>query len=418
MEITISKNTVRGSVSVPSSKSLLQRYLIASFLADGETKLRNVHHCQDTLACLNAIIPAKDIEASQVDTLSIVGWNGSIDFPSGIIYCGESGFALRALASVAALSSRQISLTGSGSLLQRPVDFFEKVFPSLGIECKSNNGFLPLTLEGPMQFRDISIDGSLSSQFLSGLLMVYPFAKEDHVIEVKNLKSKNYIDLTIQVMKDFGVNVTHEDYTQFRIPGNQKYQACNADVEGDWSAGSIMLVAGASAGEVTIKNLSMDSLQPDKSILKVLNDIGAHVQVDGNRITVRKGTMHSFSFDATDCPDLFPPLVALAIQCEGISEITGVERLIHKESNRALALQQEFSKLNDKLIDITGNKMIIRGGLALNSALVDSRHDHRIAMALAITGLNVEGKISINGAESVEKSYPEFFTDLAKLLIT
>ncbi|MCX6275439.1 MAG: 3-phosphoshikimate 1-carboxyvinyltransferase [Bacteroidetes bacterium] len=443
MEVTIRKGRVEGKVHVPSSKSLLQRYLIGALLAEGVTELYDVHHCNDTLACLDAVQSFQS--QSQIGSgLRIEGGNGVI-YPSiDRINCGESGFALRALASVAALAAGQITLTGSGSLQRRPVSFFENVFPELGVECKTNGGFLPLNVRGPMRFKDISIDGSLSSQFLSGLLIVYPLANKDHVIDVKNLSSKHYIDLTLQVMKDFGVNVTHESYQKFFIPGNQKYKSCKAVIEGDWSAASFLLVAGATAGEVTVNNLSMNSLQPDKAIVEVLRSCGAEVTLNNNSVSVTssdfklrtsnfksRGFTHDreqasrlqthnlkpFKFDSTDCPDLFPPLVALAARCNGISEITGVQRLIHKESNRALALQQEFSKMNDKLISIEGNKMIICGGLPLKSANVDSHNDHRIAMSLAIAGLNVEGGIQISGCESVQKSYPDFFANLEKLIM-
>ncbi len=413
---------------MPSSKSLLQRFLLGALLADGITELHEVYHCNDTLACLAAI---QSLDAKQLagPHLRIHGCNGLINPHDNIIHCGESGFALRTLASVAALASRQITLTGSGSILKRPVDFFEKVFPELNVECKTNGGFLPLNIQGPLQFKDITIDGSLSSQFLSGLLMVYPLANEDHVIEVKNLSSKQYIDLTLQVMKDFGVTVTHESYQKFFIPGNQKYKACKATIEGDWSAASFMLVAGATSGAVTVENLNPDSLQPDKAIITVLKSCGVEVSIKNKSVSTispdlkpqtlnfkpQSSNLKPFVFDATGCPDLFPPLVALATRCNGISEITGVERLIHKESNRALALQQEFSKMNDKLISIEGNKMIIRGGSPLQSATVDSHNDHRIAMSLAIAGLNVDGGIKISGCESVEKSYPDFFASLEKL---
>ena len=433
MEVTIRKGRVEGKVNVPSSKSLLQRYLIGALLAAGITELFDVHHCNDTLACLDAVLSFKP--QSQIGSvLRIEGSNGVIKPSTDSINCGESGFALRTLASVAALASGKITLAGSGSLLRRPISFFENVFPELGVECKTNGGFLPLNVRGPLRFKDISIDGSLSSQFLSGLLMVYPLANKDHVIDVKNLSSKQYIDLTLQVMKDFGVNVTHESYEKFFIPGNQKYRSCKAVIEGDWSAASFMLVAGATAGEVTVNNLSMNSLQPDRAIVEVLRACGAEVMLNSNSVSatspdfiqIPKGTQTSnakhqthnlkpFNFDATDCPDLFPPLVTLAVRCNGISEITGVERLIHKESNRALALQQEFSKMNDKLISIEGNKMIIRGGLPLKSANVNSHNDHRIAMALAIAGLNLDGGIHIRGCESVEKSYSDFFASLEKL---
>lgn len=396
--------------------------MIGALLADGVTELNDVHHCNDTIACLSAIrslMPDQPFGPG----LQIRGCKAVISPQTDTIHCGESGFALRALTSIAALSFRQITLTGSGSLQRRPVNFFENVFPDLGVDCKTNGGFLPVKIKGPLQFKNILIDGSLSSQFLSGLLMVYPLAEEDHLIVVKNLNSKNYIDLTIQVMKDFGVTVTHDSNRKFFIPGKQKYKACKPRIEGDWSAASFMLVAGTTNGSVTVNNLSMNSLQPDKAIVEVLISCGSEVTVNSNSVSatspdfkLRTNNLKPFRFDATGCPDLFPPLVALAVRCNGISEIIGVERLIHKESNRALALHREFSKLNEGLISVEGNKMIIRGGLPLKSAIVDSHNDHRIAMALAVAGLNVEGGITINNCEAVEKSYPEFFLHLKKLM--
>ncbi len=446
MQVKVEKGEVSGMVSVPSSKSILQRYIIAALLAEGVTELQNVSHCDDTLACLAAVEalgaePLKDSKPFR--GLQIKGCSGKINSSAVTIHCGESGLALRMLASVSSLSENKITLTGKGSLLNRPVDFFEKVFPLLNIKCNSQNGFLPLEIQGPPTFKNISVDGSLSSQFLSGLLMIFPFAKEDHVIEVKNLKSKQYIDLTLQVIAAFGIKIENDNYKKFFIKGNQTYKACNATIEGDWSAASFLLVAGATAGSVTVENISADSLQPDKAIIDVLKSAGARISSNKNSLTVQSpnfqfpisffqppssnlkpetsnlklqtSNLKPFSFDATDCPDLFPPLVALAVQCKGTSEITGVERLIHKESNRALALQQEFSKLNENLISIEGNKMIIKGGLKLKSAVCDSHNDHRIAMALAVTALNVEGGIQIKGYEAVNKSYPEFFTHIEKL---
>ena len=414
---TVSKSKIKGTISAPSSKSVLQRYIVAALLADGESELRHVIHCADSIACLEAVklLGAKVSGGLGGGVIRIAGCRGKILPVADVINCNESGFALRTLAAVAGLSEHEITLTGNGSLLKRPVDFIENVLPLLGIEANSNEGLLPLNIKGPMRFRDLSIDGSISSQFLSGLLMVFPFAGEEHTIEVNNLQSRQYVDLTIKVLKDFGIGVQHNNYQKFFIEGNQRYHSCSADIEGDWSSASCMLVAGATSGEITIQSLAMDSLQPDKAIAEVIRQAGAEVSVNDGNITVKKGKVKSFSFDATHCPDLFPALVALAVQCEGVSEITGIHRLVHKESNRALALQKEFSKLNDKLITIEGNKMVVNGMKELKNATVDSHNDHRIAMALAVTGLNIPGGITIQRSEAVEKSYPEFFLVLSKL---
>jgi 3-phosphoshikimate 1-carboxyvinyltransferase len=417
VNVVIQKSEVNGWVEVPSSKSVLQRYIIAALLADGLTELSHVIHCEDSRSCLSAVqmLGAKAKEVSN-GMLQVEGNSGKIIPVAKPVSCNESGFALRALTSIASLSENEITLTGTGSLVRRPIDFFETVFPQLKVKCTTQHGFPPVKIQGPVQCRNISMNGSLSSQFLSGLLMIYPLADGDHQIDVHDLKSRKYIDLTIGVLNKFGVEVMHDSYRSFFIKGGQRYKSCQAEVEGDWSAASFMLVAGAIAGSISISNLNMESLQPDKAIIDVLRGAGADVQTGDSSVTVQRKKLTSFTMDASGCPDLIPPLVTLAVNCNGTSEITGVERLIHKESNRALALQQEFSRLNGEVISIEGNKMIIRGGLTLQKATVESHNDHRIAMALAIAGLNVRGGIQISGSESVKKSYPGFFTALRKAI--
>jgi 3-phosphoshikimate 1-carboxyvinyltransferase len=419
VQTVIKRGNVKGVIAVPSSKSILQRYLIAALLSEHVTELHAISHCSDTLSCLDAVqkFGAKVIE-SKPDFLKIKGQGKNIRPVAREINCGESGFALRALSAIAALSDTEIQLTGNGSLLNRPLGFMEDVFMQLGVKSKFTEGKLPVTLQGPVRFTDVVTDGSLSSQFISGLLMVFPFAGEEHIIEVRDLKSRQYIDLTLEVLQQFGIEITNEDYKGFIVQGNQKYKACNVNVEGDWSAASCMLVAGAIAGEVTVKNLSLKSSQPDKIILDVLKKVGAEIVIDANNITAGKpqrGKLKSFVFNATDCPDIFPALAVLATQCDGVSEITGVDRLLFKESNRALALQQEFSKLCNGIISIEGNIMKIKGE-NLKGALVHSHHDHRIAMALAVAGLCAEGNTVIDDSGAVSKSYPEFFNDLSGII--
>jgi 3-phosphoshikimate 1-carboxyvinyltransferase len=419
VQAVIKKGKVKGSVTVPASKSMLQRYMIAALLAQGETELNSARHCNDTVACLKAVQSFGATVIDDKDGLLKMKGNGSkLKLVSNKIDCGESGFALRALSAVAAISNLEIQLTGSGSLSNRPIGFMMDVFRQLDVKCTSSNGLLPLTMQGPVKYKDIITDGSISSQFLSGLLMIFPMADEDHIIEVHSLKSRLYIDLTLDVLKEFGIIITNENYIRFFIPGRQQYKGCSVNVEGDWSAASCMLVAGAVAGEVTVKNLSLKSNQPDKIILQVLNETGAEVLMSENEVTVRKPggkILSPFCFDATDCPDLFPALTVLASQCNGVSEITGVERLFHKESNRATTLQNEFSKLKNDMISIEGNTMKIEGGKLIGTE-VHSHHDHRIAMALAVAGLIAEGETVITDSDSVSKSYPEFFNDLSGII--
>jgi 3-phosphoshikimate 1-carboxyvinyltransferase len=330
---------------------------------------------------------------------------------------------------IAALLEQEILLTGEGSLLNRPIDFFGEILPQLNVQVATNNGKLPTTIKGVLQAKNIEIDGSLSSQFLTGLLFAYssPLAFGNWVegeanIKVNNLKSKPYIDLTLQVMQDFGLNIPeNKDYKEFVFtnqPINQSTnQPVNYSIEGDWSNAAFLLVAGAIAGDITVKGLNINSTQADKAILDVLENIGCNITIASNEITVScppLGVGNAFHFDATDCPDLFPPLVALASCCKGVSTITGVTRLQHKESNRANSLQQEFAKMGVE-ITLDNDTMFIEGTTQIQAAIVHSHNDHRIAMACAVAALKANGNIVIEKAEAINKSYPDFFGDLKKV---
>jgi 3-phosphoshikimate 1-carboxyvinyltransferase len=297
------------------------------------------------------------------------------------------------------------------------MNFFDEIFPLLQIQTESNNGKLPIKLKGPLQPADITIDGSLSSQFLTGLLMAYAKACTEPVtINVTNLKSKPYIDLTLQVMKHFGWNVENKDYEQFHFhpTTNQKQQTTNYTVEGDWSGAAFLLVAGAVAGEITVEGLDINSPQADKAIMSALERAKAKIITDNNKITISSTHLTAFNFDATDCPDLFPPLVALAAYCDGVTIVKGVTRLTHKESNRSASLQEEFKKMGVN-IEIDGDNMLITGNTKLNGAIVHSHHDHRIAMACAVAALKANGKTTIHDADAINKSYPDFYDHLQKL---
>jgi 3-phosphoshikimate 1-carboxyvinyltransferase len=267
-----------------------------------------------------------------------------------------------------------------------------------------------------LQPRDISIDGSLSSQFLTGLLLSFAAGgAKDVAIKVNNLKSKPYIDLTLDVMKHFGWEVENRNYEEFYFPGSAGQKGrVEYTVEGDWSGGAFLLVAGAVAGPITVKGLDVNSTQADKAILQALRDSGAKLGFAGDEILVGPALLKAFHFDATDCPDLFPPLVALAACCEGTTVITGVSRLAHKESDRGLTLQEEFGKMGLS-IGLDGDKMLVFGGGPLKGATVHSRHDHRIAMACAVGALRADGPVTIEEAEAINKSYPDFYEHLKQL---
>ncbi|MDQ6757204.1 MAG: 3-phosphoshikimate 1-carboxyvinyltransferase [Bacteroidota bacterium] len=423
MIVKINPSKISGTVYSPASKSSMQRACAAALLINGETIISNPGKSNDDLAALDVIqkLGAIIIPLSN-NKLSIISKSFPLNFSpegggcEGTINCGESGLGLRMFAPIAALSSAEIILNGSGSLLQRPMNFFDEIFPLLNIKIESNNGKLPIKIKGPLQPADITIDGSLSSQFLTGLLMAYAKAATAKVsIKVNDLTSKPYIDLTLSVMKHFGWDVQNDNYKKFHFhPAKQKLQNVNYTVEGDWSGAAFLLVAGAIAGEITLEGLDVNSAQADKAIMEVLKMCGAKMSTDKNKISVTSTHLNAFNFDATDCPDLFPPLVALAAYCKGTSSIKGVNRLTHKESDRTNSLQSEFKKM-DVEIKIAEDVMIINGAEKIKGANVSSHHDHRIAMACAVAALHANSETTISNADAINKSYPDFYYHLQKL---
>jgi 3-phosphoshikimate 1-carboxyvinyltransferase len=324
---------------------------------------------------------------------------------------------MRMFAPIAALFNYDITFTGEGSILKRPMNFFDETLPTLGVEIHSNQGKLPITLRGPLQPKNIKVDGSMSSQFLTGLLFAYAKACTAPVsIKVENLQSRPYIDLTISVLKHFGFQVSNENYETFTLHPREPVPAHSIKytVEGDWSNAAFLLVAGAISGEIILTGANLNSSQGDKNIMEALYDCGAMVHIHKDEITVKKGQLKAFNFDATHCPDLFPPLVALAAYCKGTTTIKGVHRLLHKESNRALTLRDEFKKMNLP-IELNGDVMTIHGGKEIKGAKVSSHNDHRIAMACAVAALSAKGNTIIESADAVKKSYPDFFKNLKEL---
>jgi 3-phosphoshikimate 1-carboxyvinyltransferase len=407
MERIVVPSQVKGRVKAPASKSMTQRAIAAALLAEGKTTIINPSACDDSLAAMRIAAALGAEVHSKTNELII---KGSKKIKENKLNCGESGLAIRMFSPIASLYPGEIILNGTGSLKMRPMSMIEDALRQFGVKCESEKGFVPLKIKGPPEGGTCEIDGSVSSQLLTGLLMALPVIPKDSVIKVNNLRSKPYIDLTLQVLEKFGIKINVIGYDQFNIPGNQRYKPCKFEVESDWSGGAFLLVAGAISGDVTVEGLRTDSRQSDKAILTALDKAGARLSITGNSINVSKSPLKALEFNATESPDLFPPLVVLASYCKGITGIKGALRLIHKESNRAAALIEEFGKLNIK-VEQSDDYMIVTGG-KVSGGNVRSHGDHRIAMALATAGLGASEKVIIKDSECIAKSYPGFFDDL------
>lgn len=395
----------------------MQRALAAAWIRPGKTTLLNPGNSEDdqaALRCIRALGAQVTIESDRW----VVEHSGQ-PAESGVLDCGESGLSIRMFTPLAALSDRPWRIMGGGSLTKRPMQFFEAVLPLLGVAVRLNDGRLPIELQGPLKPADIEVDGSMSSQFLTGLLMAYAAAAQtDRTITVIDLKSRPYIDLTLQILHRFGLPVPINDqYRRFTFNGTKSPAAAEpltVSVEGDWSGAAFWLAAAPIAGSIALRGLDPESTQADRAMYALLKRIGVQIRWDGESMEIGSGLPSCFDFDATDCPDLFPPLVALASHLPGTSVIRGVHRLKHKESDRSTALQTEFGKLGVP-ISVVDDMLQIEGVGAIRSGLVDAQGDHRIAMALAVAALGASGPVRISGAESVRKSYPDFWRDLQSL---
>lgn len=421
MDITITPSSVAGKLKVPPSKSSMQRACAAALITPGTTIIDNFGNSNDEKAALD-IISKLGATINKVSNKLAVTSNDYIfrsQFPEKnlILDVGESGLSMRMFAPIAGLFNYDITFTGEGSILKRPMNFFDEILPALDVEVNSNHGKLPVTLRGPLHPKNITVDGSLSSQFLTGLLFAFAKVCTHPVsITVKNLSSRPYIDLTIAVLKTFGYKIDNQNYEVFNIFPREPLPSHSIKyiVEGDWSNAAFLLVAGALTGQITLTGADLNSCQGDKNIMEALYDCGAEVTVEKKEIIVKKNELVAFDFDATHCPDLFPPLVALAAYCKGTTTIKGVNRLLHKESNRAIALKEEFKKMNVE-IELNGDLMTIKGGKQIKGATLSSHNDHRIAMATAVAALGANGNTVIHEAEAIKKSYPDFYKDLKSI---
>ncbi len=447
MQITRSRGCIAGSIVAPSSKSYLQRAIAAGAVAEGVTRLHYKTLCEDAQAAIR-VARALDAEVWVGPSLveirgsrQLVGHctNGRESAPSGdgarddsgrveenveqnaelLLPCGESGLCMRMFAPIAALVGRPAVLEAQGSLCKRPMGMLQKVLPEFGVKVDTEEGHAPVRLFGKLHGGNLCLDASESSQLLTGLLLALPLTAEQSILTVVNPTSRGYLDLTISVCARFGVRINRDrDYSKFVIPGNQHYQATDLAVEGDWSAGAFLVVMGAIAGKeegLLIRGLDLESTQPDKAILAAARSAGAKIAAKDEGVIVRKGRLRAFRFDATDCPDLFPPLVVLAAATPGRSVIKGVHRLRGKESDRAQSLVAMLDSLGGSA-HVDGDYFVVEGK-ALHGGVVNPNNDHRIAMAAEAASLITSGEVTICDSDCVGKSWPGFFEDIYSIRV-
>lgn len=415
MNVVVDFKNISDGILVPASKSVSQRACAAALLHCGQTTIYNIGKSDDELAALNIIQTLGANVTKNGDSVHINS-NG-IPFGNCAINCKESGLSARLFTPIAALCSQPVLINGNGSLLQRPMHFFKETLEPLGVTFSGFSGNIPFRICGPLMPKNLIVDGHLSSQFISGLLFAFAAAAKEKVcIEVHNLVSKPYIDLTLEMLSLFGKEIKHSNYSNFEIDPKFFSQKDNIEihVESDWSSAAFWIAAATIKGSVSLSGLKKNSNQADKKIVEIVQKIGANIEWKDDQLIIQSKELNPFEADLTDCPDLFPVLSILAASCKGKSKLWGVHRLIHKESNRAESIAELLFKLGVSF-NIEGDALNIEAAKSFNPIKYNCPNDHRMAMAAALASLHCEGKIEIENAECVHKSYPSFWDDVSRL---
>ena len=415
MNISLRFKTVSGSLHIPASKSMTQRVCAAALLHNGRSVIRNYGQSDDEKAAI-AIIQNLGAKVSFPDPDLMVIESGGRIQNAQRIDCGESGLSARLFTPIASLYEKPVMIMGKGSLLKRPMHFFGELMQQLDVSLPDFNGYLPFSLCGPLQVKNIAVDGSLSSQFISGLLFAFT-QKATNMVEVKvaGLTSRPYIDLTLEVLALFGKKISHQNYEVFTIDPRSFCDVIAPDIsiESDWSSAAFWVAAATINGSLSLTGLNKKSVQADIIILEIVKRIGALIYWENNILHISSGNLNAFNADLTNAPDLFPVLAVLAACCNGESKLTGLHRLTHKESNRAESITHLLSLLGVSF-SIEQDTLIVVGSTVLKSIQYCCPNDHRMAMAAALAAMRSEGEVEILNAECTNKSYPDFWNDIAR----
>ncbi len=414
MRLEISPGRLAGDVVIPPSKSLSHRAIIAAAMAEGRSSVTNLKFSEDIKATTEAM-ESLGARFQVGEDYEIIDGVDKLKRLKEEIQCRESGSTIRFMIPVALLAEGRVTFKGEGRLCKRPLGTFLDIFDEQGIPYSKGEDELPLTVDGVLKPGRFRVPGDISSQFITGLLYALPKLEGDSVIEISSkLESKGYIDLTLDVLASFGIEIENREYREFHIRGNQKYKARDYRVEGDYSQVAFWMVAGALGSDIRCHGMRLDSLQGDKAIHDILKDMKAEMTED-EVITVKPSETKGAVIDLSQCPDLGPIITVLASLSKGRTEIVNAKRLRIKESDRITSMTTELNKLGAKITE-TEEGMVIEGVDTLKGgATVSAWNDHRVAMALAMAATRCEKPIILEGAESVRKSYPHFWTEYERV---
>lgn len=416
MKVFIRPKKLQGTIDVVPSKSYSHRAIIAASLAEGRSVIKNIIFSNDikrTIECCEAF--GAKIEC--FDNYIVVDGTPRVSRINNVINAGESGSTIRFMIPIMLTNPEEITFTGENHLNKRPLDTYFEIFDKDGIEYTyPNDCYMPLKTNGCLKGGVYEIRGDISSQFITGLLFALPLLKEDSIIRITtNLESKSYIDLTLDILNLFGIHIINNEYKEFIIKGNQIYKSTDYTVEGDFSQAAFFLVMGALGNDVKLGCMNLNSLQGDRKIIQDIEDFGGKIVIENEMIKAIPGKLKGNVIDMSQSPDLGPVLAVLASICPGESKLVNASRLRIKECDRITCVKEELNKMGAQ-IDESYDEMYFVGVDKIDGVFnLSSHNDHRIAMSLAVASTICDKPLMIDGAESVNKSYPHFWDDFKKL---
>lgn len=419
MNLVVTPKKLSGTLVVPSSKSAGHRDLICAALADGKSLVKNITPSED----LEATCRVLQKFGATVETVAHEDGRRTVAVTGGLssqtsplkVDCGESGSTVRFLIPVGLLTGREITYTGRGRLPERPLDPFLKIFDEKHIDYKKGNQSLPLTISGQLKGGTYELPGNVSSQFFTGLLMTLPLLRDDSVIRSTTVvESESYINITLDCLRRHGIYVEKERDGLYLIRGRQAYRKGEYTVEGDFSQAAFWLVGGIIGQALELTGLSGNSTQGDREIVSFIESMRGRIERSGSVLRAVPSRTTGLTIDVKDCPDLVPALAVLGTFSQGITRIVNGARVRLKECDRLHAMAEVLNALGGKVQE-TKDGLIIEGVSSLTGGRVQAWNDHRIAMALAMASQRCTGKLTIEGAECVRKSYPSFWQDFAHM---
>ena len=422
MKIKIKPSILNGKIEIPPSKSYSHRAVIAAALAEGgkKSKIDNLKFSVDITTTTDIMENWGAKINREESSLEIIGNGGKVIPKDKYVQCNESGSTIRFLIPIGITDENELIFDGKGKLVDRPLDSYYRIFDKQGIFYKNENGKLPLEVNGKLKAGNYEIDGNISSQFITGLLYSLPLLDGDSKLTInKNLESKGYIDLTLEILELAGIEIVNNDYKSFDIRGNQIYKPFDYTVEGDYSQVAFWIVAGIISvnrdNEVKCLHVNKNSLQGDREIIEIVTRMGANLEIFEDYVIVKPSKTKGTVIDISQCPDIAPILTVLAALSEGETRIINGERLRIKESDRITSIKTELNKLGANVAE-EGDNLIIQGVEGFTGGVaVSAWNDHRIAMSLAVASSRCEKEIILEEAESVRKSYPHFWDDFVKM---